>query len=75
MVERTLVFDDVHAISSRHKPLLQRFHRHKQAFHSSIGRDRDTLSIEHVGLNLGRCAAIELLNPNLAKSAHPLLKH
>jgi len=66
-----LVFDDVHAISSRHQSsfsnLFQGLQNHNIPF-MLLGRDRDTFSIEGEYVDLGpleQADAIELLNPEL----------
>lgn len=66
-----LVFDDVHAISSRHQSsfsnLFQGLQNHNIPF-MLLGRDRDTFLIEGEYVDLGpleQADAIELLNPEL----------
>ena len=75
-----LVFDDVHAISSRHQTAFSNVFKslHDQGVPILlIGRDRDTLSIEGAYLELGPLdanAAIELLNPELGEERSSIVE-
>ncbi len=69
--ETLLVFDDVHAIATRHQSSFENLFHGLQDHNVSfllIGRDRDTFSIEGTSLELGpleQSHAIELLDPDI----------